>query len=43
MLYPPILLALEKKKPFQIFATLGLFVKDMANNFAGMGGNGNKE
>jgi hypothetical protein len=43
MLFPPILLAQEKEKFFQKFATLCLFVKTSPINFAGMGGNGNKE
>jgi hypothetical protein len=44
MLFPPILLAKEKEKLFQkFFAALCLFVKTSPINFAGMGGNGNKE
>jgi hypothetical protein len=43
MLSPPILLAWEKKKSFQKFATLCLFVKTSPINFAGMCGHGNIE
>jgi hypothetical protein len=43
VLFPPILLALEKEKPFQKFATLCLLVKTSPIHFAGMGGNENKE
>jgi hypothetical protein len=43
MLSPPILLAWEKKKSFQKFATLCLFVKMSPINFAEMCGNGNIE
>jgi hypothetical protein len=33
VLFPPILLALEKEKPFKKFATLCLFVKTSLINF----------
>jgi hypothetical protein len=42
MLFPPILLAVEKEKLFQKFATLCLFVKTSPINLAGISGNGNK-
>jgi hypothetical protein len=42
VLFPPILLALEKEKHFKKFATLFLFVKTSLINKAATSGNGNR-
>jgi hypothetical protein len=43
VLFPPILLPVEKEKPFKKFATLCLFVKTSLTNKTEASGNGNKE